>query len=179
MLVRIFIIVVWNRSIQPFLTKPAEPSVKASLVAHRPSHREVFTRPRAWVHPFVENNLTTVKQIEPSALSSNAGIIRIKTRTNGKTTAAHGTEYIIVGPSKLPRQPCDRVKTDLDNADQLARLLRCVQARGSRRAADCCDRAGRAPHCYGEVWLASFTRRVTRGDYSPDTLPATPLFSPG
>lgn len=35
----------------------------------------------------------------------------------------HGAECIIVAPSKVPRQPGDRVKTDRRDADQLARLF--------------------------------------------------------
>lgn len=37
---------------------------------------------------------------------------------------AHGCECIIVSPSKVPRKPGDRVKTDRRDADQLARLYR-------------------------------------------------------
>jgi transposase len=36
----------------------------------------------------------------------------------------HGAECIVVAPSKVPRQPGDRVKTDRRDADQLARLYR-------------------------------------------------------
>jgi transposase len=37
---------------------------------------------------------------------------------------AHGHECILVAPSKIPRKPGDRVKTDRRDADQLARLYR-------------------------------------------------------
>lgn len=37
---------------------------------------------------------------------------------------AHGHECLVVAPSKIPRCPGDRVKTDRRDADQLARLLR-------------------------------------------------------
>ena len=37
---------------------------------------------------------------------------------------AHGAQCIIVSPSKIPRKPGDRVKTDRRDADQLARLYR-------------------------------------------------------
>lgn len=37
---------------------------------------------------------------------------------------AHGYECLLVAPSKIPRQPGDRVKTNRRDADQLARLLR-------------------------------------------------------
>lgn len=37
---------------------------------------------------------------------------------------AHGYECILVAPSKIPRQPGDRVKTNCRDADQLARLYR-------------------------------------------------------
>jgi transposase len=37
---------------------------------------------------------------------------------------AHGHGCILVAPSKIPRQPGDRVKTDRRDADQLARLYR-------------------------------------------------------
>jgi transposase len=37
---------------------------------------------------------------------------------------AHGYECILVAPSKIPRQPGDRVKTNRRDADQLARLYR-------------------------------------------------------
>ena len=37
---------------------------------------------------------------------------------------SHGADCIIVAPSKVPRQPGDRVKTDRRDADQLARLFR-------------------------------------------------------
>jgi len=36
----------------------------------------------------------------------------------------HGYECILVAPSKIPRQPGDRVKTNRRDADQLARLYR-------------------------------------------------------
>ena len=42
----------------------------------------------------------------------------------------HGAECIIVSPSKVPRQPGDRVKTDRRDADQLARLLRAGELTG-------------------------------------------------
>lgn len=42
----------------------------------------------------------------------------------------HGAECIIVAPSKVPRQPGDRVKTDRRDADQLARLLRAGELTG-------------------------------------------------
>lgn len=37
---------------------------------------------------------------------------------------AHGASCIVVAPSKVPRKPGDRVKTDRRDADQLARLYR-------------------------------------------------------
>jgi transposase len=37
---------------------------------------------------------------------------------------AHGADCILVAPSKVPRKPGDRVKTDRRDADQLARLYR-------------------------------------------------------
>jgi transposase len=43
---------------------------------------------------------------------------------------AHGAECIIVAPSKVPRQPGDRVKTDRRDADQLARLFRAGELTG-------------------------------------------------
>jgi len=43
---------------------------------------------------------------------------------------AHGAECLIVAPSKVPRQPGDRVKTDRRDADQLARLLRAGELTG-------------------------------------------------
>jgi transposase len=43
---------------------------------------------------------------------------------------AHGWECIIVAPSKVPRQPGDRVKTDRRDADQLARLFRAGELTG-------------------------------------------------
>ena len=43
---------------------------------------------------------------------------------------AHGAECIIVAPSKVPRQPGDRVKTDRRDADQLARLWRAGELTG-------------------------------------------------
>jgi len=43
---------------------------------------------------------------------------------------AHGAECIIVAPSKVPRQPGDRVKTDRRDADQLARLYRAGELTG-------------------------------------------------
>ena len=42
----------------------------------------------------------------------------------------HGTACMIVAPSKVPRQPGDRVKTDRRDADQLARLLRAGELTG-------------------------------------------------
>ena len=42
----------------------------------------------------------------------------------------HGHECLIVAPSKVPRQPGDRVKTDRRDADQLARLLRAGELTG-------------------------------------------------
>ena len=43
---------------------------------------------------------------------------------------SHGCECIIVSPSKVPRQPGDRVKTDRRDADQLARLFRAGELTG-------------------------------------------------
>jgi transposase len=42
----------------------------------------------------------------------------------------HGAECIIVSPSKVPRKPGDRVKTDRRDADQLARLFRAGELTG-------------------------------------------------
>ena len=42
----------------------------------------------------------------------------------------HGCECIIVSPSRVPRAPGDRVKTDRRDADQLARLLRAGELTG-------------------------------------------------
>jgi transposase len=42
----------------------------------------------------------------------------------------HGAECMIVAPSKVPRQPGDRVKTDRRDADQLARLFRAGELTG-------------------------------------------------
>ena len=42
----------------------------------------------------------------------------------------HGAECIIVSPSKVPRAPGDRVKTDRRDADQLARLFRAGELTG-------------------------------------------------
>lgn len=42
----------------------------------------------------------------------------------------HGPECIVVAPSKVPRQPGDRVKTDRRDADQLARLHRAGELTG-------------------------------------------------
>ena len=42
----------------------------------------------------------------------------------------HGAECIIVSPSKVPRLPGDRVKTDRRDADQLARLFRAGELTG-------------------------------------------------
>jgi transposase len=41
-----------------------------------------------------------------------------------------GHECIIVCPSRVPRRPGDRVKTDRRDADQLARLLRAGELKG-------------------------------------------------
>lgn len=43
---------------------------------------------------------------------------------------SHGAHCSIVAPSKVPRQPGDRVKTDRRDADQLARLLRAGELTG-------------------------------------------------
>ncbi len=43
---------------------------------------------------------------------------------------AHGLECIIVCPSKVPRKPGERVKTDRRDADQLARLYRAGELTG-------------------------------------------------
>jgi transposase len=43
---------------------------------------------------------------------------------------AHGHECIIVSPSKVPRKPGERVKTDRRDADQLARLHRAGELTG-------------------------------------------------
>ena len=43
---------------------------------------------------------------------------------------AHRCECIIVSPSRVPRQPGDRVKTDRRDADQLARLFRAGELTG-------------------------------------------------
>ena len=43
---------------------------------------------------------------------------------------SHGLECLIVCPSKVPRQPGDRVKTDRRDADQLARLYRAGELTG-------------------------------------------------
>jgi len=43
---------------------------------------------------------------------------------------SHGAECIVVAPSKVPRQPGDRVKTDRRDADQLARLFRAGELTG-------------------------------------------------
>jgi transposase len=43
---------------------------------------------------------------------------------------AHGCECMIVSPSKVPRKPGDRVKTDRRDADQLARLFRAGELTG-------------------------------------------------
>jgi transposase len=42
----------------------------------------------------------------------------------------HGAQCLIVAPSKVPRQPGDRVKTDRRDADQLARLFRAGELTG-------------------------------------------------
>jgi transposase len=42
----------------------------------------------------------------------------------------HGAECLVVAPSKVPRQPGDRVKTDRRDADQLARLYRAGELTG-------------------------------------------------
>ena len=43
---------------------------------------------------------------------------------------AHGADCLIVSPSKVPRAPGDRVKTDRRDADQLARLFRAGELTG-------------------------------------------------
>ena len=43
---------------------------------------------------------------------------------------AHGYDCLLVAPSKIPRQPGDRVKTNRRDADQLARLLRAGELTG-------------------------------------------------
>lgn len=43
---------------------------------------------------------------------------------------SHGCECLIVAPSKIPRAPGDRVKTDRRDADQLARLFRAGELTG-------------------------------------------------
>jgi transposase len=43
---------------------------------------------------------------------------------------SHGCECLVVAPSKVPRQPGDRVKTDRRDADQLARLFRAGELTG-------------------------------------------------
>ncbi len=43
---------------------------------------------------------------------------------------SHGAQCIVVAPSKVPRQPGDRVKTDRRDADQLARLYRVGELTG-------------------------------------------------
>jgi transposase len=43
---------------------------------------------------------------------------------------SHGAHCIVVAPSKVPRQPGDRVKTDRRDADQLARLFRAGELTG-------------------------------------------------
>jgi transposase len=48
----------------------------------------------------------------------------------GRFIRAHGAECLIVSPSKVPRQPGDRVKTDRRDADQLARLNRAGELTG-------------------------------------------------
>ena len=48
----------------------------------------------------------------------------------GRFIRRHGAECIIVAPSKVPRQPGDRVKTDRRDADQLARLFRAGELTG-------------------------------------------------
>ena len=42
----------------------------------------------------------------------------------------HGYVYILVAPSKIPRQPGDRIKTNRRDADQLARLYRAGELTG-------------------------------------------------
>jgi len=42
----------------------------------------------------------------------------------GRALRTHGYDCILVAPSKVPRQPGDRVKTNRRDADQLARLFR-------------------------------------------------------
>ena len=46
----------------------------------------------------------------------------------------HGAECIIVSPSKVPRQPGDRVKTDRRDADQLARRPSRARPRSASRS---------------------------------------------
>jgi len=43
---------------------------------------------------------------------------------------SHGLDCILVCPSKVPRKPGERVKTDRRDADQLARLLRAGELTG-------------------------------------------------
>jgi transposase len=43
---------------------------------------------------------------------------------------SHGAQCMVVAPSKVPRQPGDRVKTDRRDADQLARLYRAGELTG-------------------------------------------------
>src|SRR6266516_943246 len=48
----------------------------------------------------------------------------------GRFIRAHGHTCILVAPSKVPRKPGDRVKTDRRDADQLARLYRAGELTG-------------------------------------------------
>ena len=48
----------------------------------------------------------------------------------GRFIRAHAAECIIVSPSRVPRAPGDRVKTDRRDADQLARLFRAGELTG-------------------------------------------------
>src|ERR1035437_9510723 len=48
----------------------------------------------------------------------------------GRCLRAHGLDCIIVCPSKVPRKPGERVKTDRRDADQLARLYRAGELTG-------------------------------------------------
>src|ERR1035437_1387609 len=48
----------------------------------------------------------------------------------GRCLRAHGLDCILVCPSKVPRQPGERVKTDRRDADQLARLFRAGELTG-------------------------------------------------
>ena len=48
----------------------------------------------------------------------------------GRCLQTHGWDCILVCPSKIPRQPGDRVKTDRRDADDLARLYRAGELTG-------------------------------------------------